>query len=344
MNKLCSFSMLALGAALLSSSAGAQARIGAVGDSLTDEYLPSPTLASTDLAALSWVQILEKLRSDQVDFGAYRPAPLYWPDSRHAGYEHNWAKVGAAASDATQVTVAGLLTKWKIRVDGPFVGSAYLSALVTGLSSEIARGEIDFAVVAAGQNDFYYKANDFDVSGTASPNGKSIPLSFIQGVAASVLNAVDRLLAAGNVKVVLALIPGAEGTAANGGRAQNVLNAIEQANGLLIAGAAQRGIPVVDLFGGLVAGQDFHIGNIVIPFDSKASNSDLVFATSGGVCNSSLWCAGPSHAGKYRAEDGLHPNTIIQAKMANQVIGVLNEAYGAGITPLRDDEILGLVD
>jgi hypothetical protein len=232
----------------------------------------------------------------------------------------------------TRVTVRGLFTKYHIPVDGVLVGSAYLSDLVNGLSSEIALGKIDVAIVAAGQNDFYYKANDFDVSGTASANGKWISDSY----------AVDRLRAAGKAKVVLALIPGPEGTAADGGRAHNVVDAIDRANALLMEGAAARGIPTVDLFATIVPGEDFQIGNVVIPFDSKASSADLVFA-GGGICNSAFWCAGPRHATKYRAEDGMHPNTIIQAQMANQVIAALNAVYGAGISPLTDEEILSLV-
>ena len=45
---------------------------------------------------------------------------------------------------------------------------------------------------------------------------------------------------------------------------------------------------------------------------------------------------------RYRAEDGLHPNTVIQGLMANEVLKALNAAYGAGIELLTDEEILAL--
>ena len=78
--------------------------------------------------------------------------------------------------------------------------------------------------------------------------------------------------------------------------------------------------------------------------DSAATEDDLVAqGTAGtGPCNSAGQCAAPSHADHYRAEDGLHPNTLVQGLIANQVIEALNDRYDTGIELLTDDEILAL--
>jgi len=324
----------------------AEIRMGLIGDSMTDEYLLAPNAARTDLAAYSWVQILARLRPGQFDFGSYRAPKDYWPDRRDAGYEYNWAKVGAAASATARLRIAQI---WQMRTDSPFMGSAYLDEQAEGLAPYIARGEVDYAFVGAGSNDFFYRTTSFSLTGSAKPLKQlDIDAIFVEDVAHSVLLAVDTLRAAGAVKVMMALIP--MGTAEGGGGSPEVLAGIAAANEILAEGARRRGIATVDLFGfardparsrpdGSIV-----IGDRVIPFDSAATDADLVpRGTPGaGACNSKGRCAGPQHVLRYRAEDGLHPNTVIQGLMANEVLKALNAAYGAGIELLTDEEILAL--
>jgi hypothetical protein len=40
--------------------------------------------------------------------------------------------------------------------------------------------------------------------------------------------------------------------------------------------------------------------------------------------------------------DGFHPGTVVQGVLANMFIEATNRAYGAGLTPLSDQEILEL--
>jgi hypothetical protein len=121
-------------------------------------------------------------------------------------------------------------------------------------------------------------------------------------------------------------------------------------NDILLAGAKERDIAVVDLFG---FSQDpertnddlsVNIADKVLTIDSAATEEDLVPAgTPGaGACNSAEKCAGLSHADNYRAEDGLHPNTLIQGLIANQVLTALNEKYDLGVELLSEEEIMAL--
>ena len=111
-------------------SASAQAggnALGAMGDSLTDEYFEE-----SYSYAQNWVQQLAVYRD--IDVGptaadAGQPGGT-WGEPRRTGYEYNWARSGA--------TSASLLA------DGQH----------TGLAAQIAPNGITYAVLAIGANDF----------------------------------------------------------------------------------------------------------------------------------------------------------------------------------------------
>lgn len=324
---------------LLSFSVGvhAQLTIGAVGDSITDEYLDSGTAANTDIAAYNWVEMLAQSRPLDLDWGEYRPPGSgSWPDHRAGGYQYNYAKVAGTASDAARMKVDMILFIMEMEIDSAFVGSRYVSDQVSGLLGE----NVNLAVVAAGSNDYFYHTHHFSMTGNSSRNNTDPDDAFNEDVAHSLLEHVDRLLEA-ETQVLLAYIP--PGTA--GGEAdQPTLDGIAAANAILEAGAAERGIPMVDLFG-FEQNEDgsIDIGGLHIPQDSIATEADLVAAETvgAGKCRSDNRCAGPSHKEKYIADDGLHPNTIVQGLIANQVIYALNDGFGLAIAPLSESEILG---
>lgn len=315
--------------------AQAQVSIGAVGDSMTDEYLDSGTAANTDLAAYNWVEILAESRPGDLDWGEFRPPSSPWPDYRAGGYQHNHAKVAGTASDAARMKIDMIFFIMEMEIDSALVGSKYVSDQVTGLLAE----NVDIAVVAAGSNDYYYHTHHFDIGGNGSRNSIDPDTAFNEDVAHSLLAHVDRLLE-GESAVLLAYIP--PGTA--GGEAdQPTLDGIAAANAILEAGAAERGIAMVDLYG-YNQNEDGSVdfGGMHIPMYSIATEADLVPAGTPGAgkCRSDNLCAGPSHKQNFIADDGLHPNTIIQGLIANQVIDALNAGYGTAIAPLTEAEIL----
>ena len=331
---------------LANTAASEQITMGLLGDSLTDEYLPAPNRAHTDLAAYNWVQILALARKDSFNFGRFRGADNYWPDTRDAGFEYNWAKVGAAASPATRLRIARM---FNMATSNRFMGSTYLGNQVVGLLPYLRNDEVDVVFIGAGSNDFFYYSNDFTLSGSFKPK-KNVVISpdFIDAVAGSLLAAVDIVRAAGASKVVLSLVPMGTASADDGSAA--VLAGITEVNKILRAGARERDIAVVDLFGFATdrarsnADGSVTIAGNVLTIDSAATADHLVPAdTAGaGACNSSGRCAGPGHADHYRAEDGLHPNTLIQGLIANQVLKAINEHYDLDLALLSDDEIVAL--
>lgn len=321
--------------------------MGMLGDSLTDEYLPAPNPANTDLAAYNWVQILALTRAQHFNFGEFRGPDNYWSDVRDAGFEYNWAKVGTAASSATRLRIARI---FKMKAQSPFMGSSYIQQQVIGMAPYVQRGEVNVVFIGAGSNDFFYQTSNFTMSGKAQPlKNAVISQDFVDSVAGSLLAAVDSLQAAGDVKVLLALVP--MGTASeDNGSVEAVLAGIAAVNEILVAGASERGVGVVDLFGFASdpersnADGSVNIGGMALAIDSAATEADLApgDGRQTAACNSAELCALPSHANHYRAEDGLHPNTAIQGLIANQVLQALNENFAAKIELLTDEEILSL--
>ncbi|WP_145999110.1 hypothetical protein [Oceanicoccus sp. KOV_DT_Chl] len=328
----------------LSTLSHAQINMGMVGDSLTDDYLGGPALTNNNLAAGSWGQILAHSRGSDFNFGGYKSvADGTWDNSiRYSGYEYNYATSGGVASDNTMNTIAGL----GVQIPVTAFGASYLSAQTAGLAQEISAGNVSTAYVGIGSNDFFFRTNMFDTSGNTYPNPDGvIDQAFIDDVASSILAGVDTLLAAGDVDLLLGLLPA--GTA--GGSNADILAGITAVNQQLIDGALARGVAIVDLWSWTLdanrvdqATGTVTVGGLEIALNTAATNADISLIGDGAFCNTAGECALDSHALNYAAEDGLHPNTIIQGLLANEMIAALNDNYGHNITQLSDQEILSL--
>ena len=145
--------------------------MGAIGDSLTDEYLPPDPGVSrthTDLAAHSWLEILAQTRAAYINFGPYKvPGPdgSGWGDRREFGYELNFAKAGGAASRTSEIKSGSVI----LPIDSDAIKSAYGDTQALGLASEISQGKVGLAYVGLGANDFFYQTYVFDTQGNWYP-------------------------------------------------------------------------------------------------------------------------------------------------------------------------------
>lgn len=369
------YPVLLASAALFACSLQAHAvvNMGMAGDSLTDEYLAGAPLdrAALNLAAKSWVEILAQTRAADFNFGAYKPSPAdNWGGSRDTGYEYNYAKSGAVASDATRLLI-GTNPNTPLRLSITTTGSSYLSTEIDGdasgigLAGQIAAGNVTTAFIGLGANDFLFRSNLFDANGNSTPlplANIDLPLA-IADISSSILGAVDKLLNAAPDGTQLNLLVGmVRAQDANGTdeRAQAIAAAVEQTNALIMAGVAERQaagqhIAMVDLWGWTQdpdrynADGSVNIGGVSI-FPTSVSTDplagDLVpYGTPGSsttLCNAQGLCATKQNATHFYTEPQPHPNTLIQALLANQIIDALNENFGAGIARLSDEEILAI--
>jgi lysophospholipase L1-like esterase len=143
-------------------------RIGALGDSVTDEYRFYPPHRTR---AANWVELLASTR--RVSFGPFGLAGRGEP--RNGGFAYNWAR-----SDATSAEM--------VRDQLP------------GLAAQAARGRIDYAGILIGGNDF--------IGVLKSPDPATALAEAGPRVARDILTAVTTLLAASpDVRVVVATLP-----------------------------------------------------------------------------------------------------------------------------------------
>lgn len=370
---------IALLGSCLACSLHAQAVInfGMAGDSLTDEYLASAPgdRSGLNLAAKSWVEILAQTRSADFNFGAYKADPNNnWGGSRDTGFEYNYAKSGAVASNNTRLQVGSVSNPLKLSITT--TGSSYLSTEINGdasgigLAGQISAGKVDTAFIGIGANDFLFRSNVFSASGTGAstpiPLDKlNLPLAVTE-ISDSILGAVDSLLNAAPAGTQLNLLVGlvrARDEAGTDPRALAIADAADQINAILLNGVASRralgqNIATVDLWGWTTDPNDPHhinpdgsvnIGGLVIAPTSVSTDplaGDLVPAGTPGasttLCNAQGLCATKQNATHQNTEPQAHPNTLIQALLANQIIDALNNNFNAGISLLSDQEILAI--
>ncbi len=303
---------------------------GALGDSLTDEYVGNTTqTGSTNFPALNWVQLLVQERG--ADFGSLEMDYTVRDEPQNEGYEYNYARSGGVALPTSMF--GGGFTHVQQQAD----------ALVLGNSI----GLPNIVYVGIGSNDFFSREEGYndpgDTTGSSFALGDLGYQAFEQNMLTATFGAIDTLLAADpTAKILLGLL--GEGTA--GGTDPNVVNAIIHYNGLLLSEAGSRGIATVDLwnwtndmshydeFGNVV------VGDYVIPPDSTASFSDMTWP--GSLCDSQGYCANRAYAENFFVHDEVHPSSIIQGLLANEAITALNGLLAPGdqMALLTDQEII----
>jgi hypothetical protein len=325
---------------LLVAAAPAHAlRLGAAGDSLTDEYatwLPqyltpmpqffpaSPQPSGPD--PMNWIEQLADDRAGEVDLGAHGS----FPAPRNLGYAHDWARAGASSH--------ALLTEG----GGQHVG--------------LAGQGLDLVYLGIGPNDFapadlpsfglvnvyggIYAGCQTLTSCTAPFTGSdgllyTSPTDYASAVVGRIATALATISASGADVVLGTLLdwddlpsiqvsfpltgPGAYTDPA--GR-QLVSETIDLVNAQLLSLAFSQGIPVVDVHA-LIAGGDGSLGLSLggIPIEPGAPG-------------------GTRDPTRFFLPDGTHPDTLVQGILANAVMAAANLAYGANLTPLSDAEIL----
>jgi hypothetical protein len=297
--------------------------VGVIGDSINDEYL-----YKTDAAALGWVQILSRSRSDYINFGTYESDPTVRGPGRYDGYEYNWAEAGATAREGGMPFDPNI---W----DG--------KKQAAGLAQNISAGDIDIAVVHLGDNDVRFRTFF----------GEEVGYDEIweQDVVDSIFDSIGILQTASQqankelsvIVSTIGLVP-KETPAANESRAR--------INSMIEERAAAEGIfsfKILSFFDGpeRKSQNGFQIGDLTITeFVNKAGTDADDFVLEGtpgaGACNSKGLCAGPHHAKHLSADDTFgHLNTAVQGLMANEVIRAMNaSAPGLNIPELSDQEIV----
>jgi hypothetical protein len=276
--------------------------IGVLGDSNSDEYRADDDRGGEYAATTyGWVELLAARRG--LNFGAWET----WDEPRRSGYAYNWARSGATAQSMIE------------------------SGQHIGLAQQVASGQVSHVVVWIGTNDFATWNDTYQEIYDGRLNGEPLQAK-IDSMVADMTLAVDTVLRAGKVKVLLvtiadrAVAPDVIAQFPDAAKRRQVSEAIRAVNTRLAAMAVSRGAAVVDsealtrsMLKRVDAAGTLRLGSESIDLFGKGDEP---------------------HHGRLNDEAG-HSGTIVSGLIANEVIiGPLNEYYGAGIAPLSDDEIL----
>ncbi len=302
-------------------------RLAVLGDSLSAEYDSLTGIAGVDdpteyaavtvpgWESMSWVEVLGRVRTNEVDLGAYRGTLPGWSDLAHpgdlrfTGYEFNFAIPGFEASQFEQIVNSSFLS------DPHFLPCKLQIAAVL-------QNQANAAVVWLGGNEFranygyLYDGGDPWPLVNALSNDLAAVLDFVldekPGIQLVVANLPD-----------LGATPDKQSAHPDPLKRANATAATMLANLAIASLAAARGIPVADVFADtykLVAGETVWVGPVNLYSGTHPDN----------------------HPRYQFTRDGLHPNTCLQAIIAARMIETFNQGYAAGIPPLTPGEILNL--
>ena len=298
------FLSIALSIVPLFNADAALTKLGAMGDSLTDEYWDD----GVSTYASNWVSQVVAFRG--IDFGptAAQAGVGTWGEPRRLGYKFNWARGGATSST--------LLTQGQH----------------TGCAGQFLSDGVSYAVLAIGPNDF----NPF--SSAAYPNiyNNAWSASQIQTyVSQSVSNIETALVTVRNAGVSVALAnvidpgltPSAVAAYTSASSRDRVTAAIQSLNSGVKNLAQKYQVPLMDWCGlaSAVLGPNTNlhatlkVGNVAINLRGSDSGST------------------PTNA---FVSDGFHPNTVVQGLFANLVLQAFTSGYGANTPLFSEQELL----
>jgi phospholipase/lecithinase/hemolysin len=277
--------------------------VGAVGDSYTDEYRFYPPDRAL---ARNWVEILAATR--RVSFGPFTTHRRAEP--RDQGFAFNWAR-----SDSTSVQMVG--------------------NQLPGLAVQAARGQVRYAWIFTGGNDFLYFLRD---NAQTATNPLAPPmlqqLSALEArVEADFTTAVHSLLASSpRVRVVVATLPDVAALPI----VQEGLALFPQARPLV--GAVGQEIQRYNTLIRQTAAVNPRIALADIAAQAGLLQSAGTSARFGGT-TINLTTPGDNYHDFFLA-DGIHLGTVGQGIIADAFISAVDSRFGAHIKPLSPTQIV----
>ncbi|MEZ4642081.1 MAG: GDSL-type esterase/lipase family protein [Chloroflexota bacterium] len=276
--------------------------IGVIGDSNSDEYRADDNRGGEYAAVtLNWIEQLAVSRG--LNFGEWGT----WDEPRRTGYAYNWSRSGA--------NVHTMLS------DGQ----------VDGLAAQIAAGEVAYAIIYIGTNDFSPANGNYAQIYDGSMSDEDVAWK-VNRFVADVETAVSTLQAAGDVHIILGnvadpgVLPGISTLFPKEDGRQRVTDTVNALNASLANLATAHDITFVDL-------QQFAL-DLATKIDADGYlilDGTQINMTEGG--NNPIYMRLGDNRG--------HPGTVISGLLANAlVITPLNQLDGVNIPLLTDTEIL----
>jgi hypothetical protein len=282
--------------------------LGAMGDSITDEYAEE----SYGAYAQNWLEQLRTYRGLPVGPTAAEAGVGSWNEPRREGFEFNWARSGA------------------------YTDSLLDAGQHTGVAALAQSGRVSHAVLFIGANDFapivglpyWWIYNGFWGQGTID--------DFIDSRIANIREAAETVLASGADLVLISVLdyglaprtwqdPSFDEPA----KRDRVSKAIATLNDRLDALAQEKQIVMVDFasLGSAIFGDNHNLKEFLLigGWDIRLWQTDT---------------PGNDNPAAGFVHDGIHPHTTLQAIVANVIAEGLNIGYSASIALFTEEEVL----
>ena len=300
--------LIALAIVLPAPVFAALGKLGAMGDSLSDEYWDS----GVSTYATNWAQLIVVYRSVDMGPTAAQAGTGTWGEPRNAGFKYNWARSGA--------TSATLLTQGQH----------------TGLRGQVSSDGVSNAVLAIGPNDFnpsvLFGAYFSIYNGSWSAAQIQ---SYVNQSIANIETALATVRTSG-VSVVLANVidpgptPAVTSAYTSAANRDRVTAAVQSVNAGVKNLAQKYQVPLMDWYGLETAilgpNTSLHatlkVGNVTINLRASDPGPPSSSPTSAFV------------------SDGFHPNTVFQGIFANVILQAFDSGYGAGVALFSEQELL----
>jgi hypothetical protein len=275
---------------------------GILGDSGSDEYRADDQRGGEyGAVTLNWMEQLVLKRG--LNFGTRGQ----WDEPRRTGYKYNWARTGAT------------------------VEKMIMSGQHTGLAEQVANGEVSHVFIWIGSNDFTFWNGTYQEIYQGQLSEAELQAK-IDGLIANITLAVDTLLNAGDVQIIMmtigdiGILPDRNGEYLDPAKRQRVSRAIEQVNEGLERLAEARGIGLVnttEAVSALLTRIDKNgrltVGGIPIKYGEKSDDPHY------------MWLG----------DSVGHAGTVASGLLANLMfVEPFNKKYELNLAPLSDQEIL----
>jgi hypothetical protein len=282
-------------------------RLGAIGDSLTDEYDDQDFGAY----ARNWLELLVEQRGVEVGPTAAQAGQPggTWGEPRRTGYQDNWAR--SSADTDTAIT----------------------QGQHAGLAGGVVRG-VSHVIVFIGNNDFR-PGTDNSYPYNAIYNGLWTPQQIEAHLDDSIADLGTLITPLENAGYRIAVAnafdfgstPTVELFFPNAAYRDRVTAVLTEFSSRVLQLAEDRNLTFVDLlaFGKAAFGTNaaprstLLVGNVAI-------NLNLISSQSGTAAGF--------------VEDGIHPHTVVQGIMANVWLAALDQHLGACVTPFTEAQLL----
>jgi lysophospholipase L1-like esterase len=287
---------------------GAMGKLGAMGDSLTDEYWDSGVATY----ASNWVSVLVQYRGINMGPTAAQAGTNSWGSPRNAGYEYNWALSGATSAE---LVTEGQQTGLAAQAGSLGVSNGVLDIGANDFNPDVPTSgylDIYFGLWSEGQIQTYVSQTVSNIE-TALATAKAAGISMVLG------NIIDP-----------GLTPAVDGYFSNATSRQRVTAAIQSANSGLKNLAQKYQVPLMDWYGlqSAVFGSNANLRSTILI-------GNVAINLRGTDPGPPQWA--PTNA---FVSDGFHPNTVVQEMLANLVLQAFDSSQNDNVALFSEQEML----